>query len=88
MLLIQVESRSTYSKLIPRLNTQISIVSFAFCVALKRKWSQKIVSFNTPGKNTAEEQKENELLEERQLRSLEIEKIKIKRFVNISDQQK
>lgn len=46
------------------------------------------MSFNTPGKNTAEEQKENELLEERQLRSLEIEKIKIKRFVNISDQQK
>lgn len=46
------------------------------------------MSFNTPGKNTAEEQKENELLEERQLRSLEIEKIKIKRFVNISDEQK
>lgn len=48
------------------------------------------MSFNTPGKNTAEEQKENVLLEERQLRSLEIEKIKIKikRFVNISDEQK
>lgn len=55
------------------------------------------MSFNTPGKNTAEEQKDNELLEERQLRSLEIdvearknksENLKIKRFVNISDEQK